>query len=176
MQRPSSEASNPEQRICPLVSATNVELYGSWNGSPCDVCSIDTLSRFVASAPAGLGTANERADHEGLVRILRMENTLVQGRTYPDVGPDVEAAEGLTCRLALRVRYRNLEVVVGVPIKRMPCQHRRYMDKVTAANGCLPGNLEVVEAEEDRHPLVVPTGEVGTVPVDLDRWTSAAVK
>ena len=40
---------------------------------------------------------------------------------------------------------------------------------------CLPGNLEVVEAEEDMRLLAVPTEGVGIVAVYLDRWTLAAV-
>lgn len=44
-----------------------------------------------------------------------------------------------------------------------------------ALQRCLPGNLAVVAAEEDMRLLAVPTGEAGTVPVCLDRWTLAAV-
>lgn len=108
VQRPSSDASKPEQRIC--FSSVSLALSVDPPASiiPCDVCSIGTQWRCVAGAPVGPGIPYvvEEA-HEDPADIVHTSREEACG-TCPDGLAGVGAAVEWPCLLALRANFRSL--------------------------------------------------------------------
>ena len=89
MQRPSSEASKPEQRIYPGVSTATRRIRWKSENGPCDGDSSDRQLLFVAEEPADLGMPYvAAADDEG------REGTFHAVEDTCEAGPDGEVEVG----------------------------------------------------------------------------------